>query len=247
MLEYPTLASHVRPSKPLSERLREATHVDHARTKKHPLMAGLVAGSIDHAGYAGYLGQLLHVHTTLGAALRDGAERHYSVFVVAREHHFREPALRADLEALGEPPERTAPLPATGLFCERINGLAAEAPQALLGTLYVLEGSTNGGCLIAPAVRRALGLPEGVRAGPGTVCLDPHGPNQRHKWSFFKKCIDVLTLAPADHDLIVAVAIDAFRGVYDILEDLTHPPNPPRVSVLPPRWAEKEAGTHPTP
>ncbi|MBL8765163.1 MAG: biliverdin-producing heme oxygenase [Phycisphaerae bacterium] len=247
MLDHRTSSSPDRPPRPLSERLREETRADHSRAEKHPLMAAMIGGRIDRAAYAGYLGQMLHVHTTLEAALRDTAHHHPALALVVREHEFRELALVADLSTLGERPDRHARLPATGLFCERITGLGSESPVALLGTLYVLEGSTNGGRYLAPAVRKALGLPGHGEAGSGTEYLDPHGPRQRARWGLFKTSLDVLTLSPAECDLIVAFASDAFRGVYDIFEDLTHPPNPPRVCVLPPRGAEKEAGTHPTP
>lgn len=242
-LDYRTSSSPARPPKPLSERLKEETRADHARAEKHPLMAAMVTGRIDRAGYARYLGQMLHVHATLECALRTNASRHSALAVVVREHHFREQALRADLATLGERPDQHAPLPATGLYCERIVLLASDDPPALVGTLYVLEGSTNGGRFIAPAVRKALGLTEHGGMASGTEYLDPHGDRQEEHWLFFKASLDALTLSPAERDLIVAVASDAFRGVHDIFEDLTHPPNHPPVSVLPHRSAGKEVGT----
>lgn len=242
MLDYRTSSSPDRPPTPLSERLKAETRADHSRAEKHPLMAAMVAGRIDRAGYARYLGQMLHVHATLERALRTTDSRHPALTVVVREHHFREPALRADLATLGEHPDAHTPFPATGLFCERIVGLASDDPPALVGTLYVLEGSTNGGRYIAPAVRKALGLPDGAGAGSGTEYLEPHGEHQRDRWSFFKASLDVLTFTPAECDLIVAVASDAFRGVHDIFEDLTHPPVPQAFSVRHHAPAEKEAG-----
>lgn len=243
MLDYRPSSSPDRPFKPLSERLKAETRADHTRAEKHPLMAALVGGRADRAAYAGYLGQMLHVHATLEAAIRTTAPRHAALAGVVREHHFREPAIRADLATLGEQPERHPPLPATRLFCERIEGLASADPPALLGTLYVLEGSTNGGRYIAPAVRKSLGLPDGVQAGSGTEYLEPHGDRQACRWSLFKASLDVVTFTPAECDMIAAVASDAFRGVYDIFEDLTHPPNRPQVTACPHPSAEKEEGT----
>ncbi|MBL8744900.1 MAG: biliverdin-producing heme oxygenase [Phycisphaerae bacterium] len=225
MLDYRTSSSSDRPPKPLSERLKEETRADHFRAEKHPLMVAMIGGRIDRAAYAGYLGQMLHVHTTLEAALRDTAHHHPALALLVCEHEFRELALLADLSTLGEVPDLHPPLPATRLFCGRIAGLAGEAPVALLGALYVLEGSTNGGRYLAPAVRKAPRLPGHGEAGSGTEYLDPHGPRQRDRWSFFKVSLDVLVLSPGERDLIVAVASDAFRGVHDIFEDLTHPPH----------------------
>ena len=205
-------------------------------------MAAMIGGRIDRSAYAGYLGQMLHVHTTLEAALRDTAHHHPALALLVREHEFRELALLADLSTLGERPDRHPPLPASQLFSGRIAGLAGEAPVALLGTLYVLEGSTNGGRSLAPGVRKALGLPRRGEAGSGTEYLDPHGPRQRKRWEFFKTSLDVLALSPAERDLIVAVASDSFRGVHDIFEDLTHGPSLQTVSVCHRALAEKEAG-----
>ena len=182
-------------------------------------------GRIDRAGYARYLGQLLHVHLALETQLCRLAAEHRVFGLIVREHHMRTPDLLADLEVLGQCLSKHPPLPATGLFRERIDGLAADAPVGLVGTLYVLEGSTNGGRYIAPAVRRALGLIERGGIASGTEYLDPHGDRQQDRWSFFKASLDVLTLSPAECDLIVAVASDAFRGVHDIFQDLTHPPH----------------------
>lgn len=243
MLDYRTSSSPDRPPQPLSERLREETRADHFRAEKHPLIAAMIGGRIDRAAYAGYLGQMLHVHTALEAALRDTAHHHPALALLVREHEFRELALLADLSTLDERPDLHPPLPAARLFCGRIAGLAGEAPVALLGTLYVLEGSTNGGRYLAPAVRKALGLPGHGEAGSGTEYLDPHGPRQRERWGCFKASLDVLALAPAERDLIVAVASDAFRGVHDIFEDLTHLPILQTVSVYHRALAEKEAGT----
>ena len=264
MLDYRPSTSPHRPSTPLSQRLKAETSADHFRAEKHPLMAAMVTGRIDRAGYTRYLAQLLHVHLVLETHLcRLAAEQ--GVFrLVVREHHMRTPDLLADLEALGQCLTKHPPLPATGLFRERIDGLAADAPVSLLGTLYVLEGSTNGGRYIGLAVRRSLGLFEGEVVGSGTEYLEPHGERQRDRWESFKASLDVLTLSHAEHDLIVAVASDAFRGVHDIFEDLTHPaPTPvPRPAagrsagtangtahptaaphVCPRRWAEKEGCT----
>ncbi|QYU66841.1 hypothetical protein J4558_18005 [Leptolyngbya sp. 15MV] len=68
-----------------------------------------------------------------------------------------------------------------------------------------------------------------------------------------KAALDILTLPASECDLIVAVAVDAFRGVHDIFEDLTHPSTsggndatrPGPVVEFPARAGE-EAPTHPT-
>lgn len=253
MIDHRTSHSPDRVPKPLSERLKAETRADHSRAETHPLMAAMVSGRIDRATYARYLGQMRHVHATLDAALRAGAQKRGALAVVVREQYLHEPAIRADLATLGERAEDHPPLPATRLFCGRISALAEDDAVALLGTFYVLEGSTNGGRFIAPAVRKALGLPAAGGPGSGTEYFEPHGERQRERWSYFKAALDILTLPASECDLIVAVAVDAFRGVHDIFEDLTHPPassrgDPSRPGPIVefPARAGEEAPTHPT-
>lgn len=253
MIDHRTSHAPDRVPRPLSERLKAETRDEHRRAETHPLMAAMVSGRIDRAMYARYLGQMRHVHATLDAALRAGAQKHGALAVVVHEQYLHEPAIRADLATLGEHADGHPPLAATGLFCGRISALAEDDAVALLGTFYVLEGSTNGGRFIAPAVRKALDLPATGGPGSGTEYFEPHGERQRERWSYFKAALDILTLPASECDLIVAVAVDAFRGVHDIFEDLMHPPassrgdpsRPGPVVEFPARAGE-EAPTHPT-
>ena len=225
MIDHHTAANPPHRTMTRSEMLRALTRADHARAEQHPLMARLLTGRAGRDGYARYLAQLLHVHTTLEPLLRRLAANDRLFQGIVRPHHFRVPALCADLAFLGLPAIPShhhvsphAPLPATRLFCDRLNALAAEMPATLLGDLYVLEGSTNGGQIIARALRAALGLPDGT----GTAYLDPHGPAQRERWKQFKAGLDALAVHPAQREAIVAAGNDAFRGIHDIMEDLTH-------------------------
>ena len=73
--------------------------------------------------------------------------------------------------------------------------LASEQPMALLGILYVLEGSTNGSKFIARKVRPAYELPA---TGEGSAYLDPYGDVQPARWQEFKAAMDALNLPAAD-------------------------------------------------
>ncbi len=75
MIDHRTSHAPDRVPRPLSERLKAETRAEHRRAETHPLMAAMVSGRIDRALYARYLGQMRHVHATLDAALRAGAQR----------------------------------------------------------------------------------------------------------------------------------------------------------------------------
>ncbi len=217
----------------LSGRLKGQTRDWHNRAAGHPFERRLISGEATRDYYARYLGQLLHVHLVLEQPLRDRQSQRPIFAPILHGYHFRAAALVADLHALGHRPGAHPALPATALLCGRITDLAEQAPVALLGTLYVLEGSTNGGRLIADVARRSLNLPPGA----GTDYLDPHGPAQPERWRTFKAALDALVLGPADRDAVIAAACDAFRGVHDILEDLTHTLTPAVVAMRSPPLA----------
>ena len=172
----------------------------------------MVTGRVGPAGYGAYLSQLLHVHEALDHAAHSLAGRSVSFARVWRSWHARAAHARADLATLGMQPQ--PPSASTARFVEHIDLLAARGSVALLGVLYVLEGSTNGGVFIARALRRAL------PAGMGTTYLDPHGELQGRRWAEFKQCTDALTLSAGEQDLIVQEARATFIAIEGIFEEL---------------------------
>jgi heme oxygenase len=80
----------------------------------------------------------------------------------------------------------------------------------------VLEGSTNGGRFIAPAVRRSMPLPPGA----GTRYLDPHGDLTRERWASTKVALDAVPLTPAQHDKIVDAAQRTFDAITLLMDEL---------------------------
>ena len=160
----------------LSESLKAQTRDWHNLAAGHPFERRLLAGQATRDDYARYLGQLLHVHLAVEQPLRDRQSEKPIFSAVLHGYHFRVAALLADLRALDQPPAHHPPrpaLPATGLLCGRITDLAAQMPVALLGTLYVLEGSTNGGRYLAPGVRKAAITSRGWRPSSSTASSPP--------------------------------------------------------------------------
>ena len=103
MIDHRTSHAPDRVPRPLSERLKAETRDEHRRAETHPLMAAMVSGRIDRATYARYLGQMRHVHATLDAALRAGAQKHGALAVVVREQYLH------DVEREGYDDGRAAP------------------------------------------------------------------------------------------------------------------------------------------
>jgi heme oxygenase len=91
--------------------------------------------------------------------------------------------------------------------------LADSQPMALLGVLYVLEGSTNGSKYIARKVRPAYALPEN---GEGSAYLDPYGTAQPTRWQEFKAAMDGLNLPAGEVDQVVLAAMQTFDSIRDL-------------------------------
>lgn len=202
----------------LAARLKSETHDQHTRAERHPVQHSLIGGRTTTADHIRYLEQMHHMHEGFERALRRAAAASRIVGSFVQEHHYRLPQIRKDL-AYFQAAELSGPSEGTQRFITWVEDLAASDPEALLGVLYVLEGSTNGGRFIARALRRALSLTgEG-----GTAFFDPHGEAQSERWGAFKQALDTLPLPQETQDAIVAAAIRTFDAIVDIMDCLAPP------------------------
>lgn len=202
-------------TEPIAARLKSETRELHTVAEHHPIQHGLVRGELPLQLYVANMAQLLCVHRALERALRAACETCDAVRTLVREEYFQAPRLSADLRHFGADPEMASPTPATQELCARIEQCAQEHPAALIGYLYVLEGSNNGARYIARAIRRAYNL-EHV----GATHLDPYGDEQPAKWAAFRETLNSLDLSPDEADAIIEAADDMFRGVSAIGDDV---------------------------
>jgi heme oxygenase len=198
----------------LMEHLRDATADLHAAAEHHPFQTSLVRGEATLEDYGRWLGQMLAIHDALETALVAQRSVRPELATIVRDELLMAPRLRDDLKALGV--AQTDALPATARFCAEIGRLADEHPAALLGCLYVLEGSKNGNRFIARALRRAYANEPTASFG----YLDAHGEEQRTLWADFKAAANVLTLADGDLPAMTRAAKDTFRAVTAVSDDL---------------------------
>ena len=125
--------------------LRETTRTLHKDAESRPLQRAMAKGTLPPGSYVMYLGQLRHLHEALEASLDSVSASHPGLAVLFTEDRRRVPDLDRDLAAFGVSVEDLPVLPATAEFMSRVEDLATSESVALLGPLYVLEGSTNGG------------------------------------------------------------------------------------------------------
>lgn len=217
MSKCPFASMHSGAQTAISTLLKESTAQQHIDAEHHPLQQSLIKGQATREQYALWLGQMLHVHTALDTALSKAAETSAAVKTVFQPHHRRRELALADLAALGVAPTTISAKPATTAFATRMAQVADLSPTSLLGALYVIEGSSNGGVYIAKAVERALGIEPGF----ATRAINPHAAATRENWAGFKTSIDSLTLDETQRAAIVEIASETFKAFTAIMNDLT--------------------------
>ena len=89
--------------------------------------------------------------------------------------------------------------------------------MALLGYLYVLEGSTLGAAVLRQTISRAYQ----VTPDAGMAYYGVYGNQVRFHWADFKQRMESAVVSSRDQDLVVQAARDGFRHVGAILAALS--------------------------
>ncbi|WP_440995378.1 biliverdin-producing heme oxygenase [Arhodomonas sp. SL1] len=134
------------------DELRRQTAPAHRRLECHPLLGALLRRELTCDRYTTILGMFYRYYRALEPALAmwAGDPR---LLRAGYRYRPRAPLLREDLSALGRGQGRAGPpkdaLPGTPPL---------DSGDAALGVLYVIEGATMGGRVIAPRLRETLGV-----------------------------------------------------------------------------------------
>lgn len=183
----------------LMARLKEETRSNHDRLERDPLSRGMLGGELSRDYYT----MVLEVYYGLYAPMEDrlAAAADWGALGFDLARRMKAPMLRADLASLGLREPDVATLP-------RCDGLpwTPNLPAAL-GCMYVLEGSTLGGQLIARHVQGALSL----GPGDGAAFFTSYGPEVGPLWKEFKAFVE---LHGAGHeDAVIAAASAMFASL----------------------------------
>ena len=165
----------------------------------HPGFAAAAAGGIQIADYRRLLARVYGFHRPFEVAVRNAVISAGVDFDV--DERARSPALLADLQSLGLGADAIARLP---LWTPSYS-LVSEA--ALLGALYVLEGSTLGGVSIARALRGVLG----DDSGDGMRFFLGRGDRQSVMWRDFLERLEALSEDQGQSAQAVEAAIVTFH------------------------------------
>lgn len=204
------------PTGGVMNRLKEATNELHHKAERSEFQQRLVRGGLPRELYAAWLAQLFLVHSELEAQVRKlvASRPEFASFV--REDLYQTPRLREDLAFFGIAESSVAPTPTVTRTLSQIRAAAANAPVALLGAYYVLEGSKNGSRFIAKALRRTMG----ITPGSGDRYLDPHGEEQPRLWGAFKQGMDAVPFEEHEVTAMIDSACRMFETAEGIGADL---------------------------
>jgi heme oxygenase len=183
------------PATGLGEVLRTATRSAHHAIDHHPLLAPLVRQELSLEHYGRVLRSFLWLYTPLQNALALSLEQAGGGFELADRVGW----LQADLARLGLagelPPDPWQPP-------------SMDNAEKLVGALYVVEGSTLGGQVIARQISASLGL----TAQHGARFFNGWGDQTDLHWSAFWRFAGTLC-KPAGHEAAAVAAVAFFDAL----------------------------------
>lgn len=192
--------------------LRAATRERHARMEALPFVAALSRGTLPLESYVGQLRAMAVIHGSLEYELHRARLAGVQAMYQARPSRLAH--LRADLGAFDRLviPDCLEALEQARAITERIRLYRMEEPEALLGILYVLEGTTLGNAVHLPDAVRAVGdrVPGGTRYYAG------YGDWTDDYWQEFRATIDAIPMDQAGAERLIAVS----HALFDRLEAL---------------------------
>ena len=213
------------PPLPLLDHLRSATWHRHEAFERFPFVISLIDGTLPLASYIGQLRGFAVIFSALGQALAQTASAASASVRGAARIAARFDLLCADL-AFFAPSLVPDILPAVRhalATARKIREVAATSPEALLGYLYVLEGTTKGNQVHLPDIIRCFQLQE----DNGVSFYRGYGADTPSHWEEFRA---IMNSAGAE---VASAAVDGAAEMFEELERF-------HASLYP--LAEKECG-----
>ena len=186
------------PTAPILNRLKLETADLHRQVEER---FRILDPALTRQGYVLKLERLLGLHQPLEMLIESWRDRLDIDWDARRKAHL----LRADLEYLGRTPAEIAQLPC----CKALPELSDLG--AVLGCVYVLEGSTLGGRMIARHLAQHLG----VVPGQGASFFSAYGEALMPRWRSFQQRLAELATSETPEDRIIDGARATFISFGD--------------------------------
>ena len=200
----------------IMQRLKAETSDLHSHAESRTLQRTIASGEVDRATFSAYLGQLYEVHHSLESALEINRDKHAAIGALATADRMRVPDLDRDLAFYGVDRDQLVIGDAAQRFSTKIEESRGSDPVALLGALYVVEGSTNGGRFLARALRKSWNLD-----GEGLSYFDPYGDQQPQKWAAFRREMDEASFEADQEEAIIEMAKATFLAIAEVSDEVS--------------------------
>ncbi|MBV9789855.1 MAG: biliverdin-producing heme oxygenase [Chloroflexi bacterium] len=220
------------------DRLRTETQDRHRQVEAQPFFNALAAKDLPLESYVGLLRALETVYATLEAAA--SAATHPAIAAVWQDSMRKLPLLQRDLAYFTQHslPEMPVATLYALLLADEIRRAASDDPAALLGYLYVFEGSTLGGIVLRSQVAQAFKLKD----RNGLAYLSSYDKQIAAEWREFSRRMSAAPLTTSEQDRIVATADQTFAGMTQIVQGLYPIPKQEMAAMV--QALNPEAGHH---
>ena len=225
----------------LMEELKAATQPAHRHLETAAFFSALAACQLPLESYVGQLRALAVIHGVLEQALASCADPR--VGSIWNREMRKLPSLQKDLRFF-EPrtiADVREAVDATLKVAEQLRLLSVERPLALLGCVYVSEGSTLGATVLRPLIARAFLL----TGEEGLAYLHNYGTEVQARWAQFQQRMNQLSLRAEERGQIVKSAGDFFQQLDSVFRALY--PFPPKSKVCLVTSINPDAGWHAVP
>lgn len=220
----------------LLKQLKELSDCYHEELEKVPYFEQVRAHAVARLSYVNHLRCMSIIHSVMEEELRHGKTWHR----IWSEEMAKQPLLRADLADLHAEKHKDIPTAVTRAhgMAEDIRELIAAESSRFPGALYVLEGTINGGPVLAEGIEESLGL----REHRGLRYLLSYGEKRRERWKGFKKGLAEFAQTEGSPSQIVSGAEWAYESLKGLFECLY--PFSEEETTLTAMTLNPEAGSH---
>ena len=190
-----TRATVVAPPPGILERIKHETLPQHKSLER---AFRILDPGLTREDYRYWLERLHGLHAGLEAAIDPWSE----ALDIDWESRRKTPWLRRDLQALGRSEAELDGIP----ICDALPAL--DSLGRAFGVLYVLEGSTLGGRLIAQALEKRLGL----TAASGAAFFNAYGDQLLPRWQGFRQRLAAAATTQAVEQQMIGAARETFEA-----------------------------------
>ena len=195
--------------------LKGSTARAHATTEEIPFNAGILDKSLPRERFAAQVRDWGSLHAAIESAIeRQDQEAITRVWSLTGP---RAGLLREDLTHLGDCYACSDAELVVQEFTQWVNGLADTDPIALLGVLYVFEGSQLGGMILKTPLSEMYDLD----SERGLSYYSVHGPGIRKHWMAFREGMNASVVTEAQQASVIDAANCTFEFVGRLLECLS--------------------------